>query len=86
MSEDIGKDDGKLMWKKRSIVARKQLDDEEDKGSFWHVKNFCYFWNMLIVIACTVPFITYFYLIIPHDAFYMWVRWFKHMKILFYMR
>ncbi|XP_004245755.1 uncharacterized protein [Solanum lycopersicum] len=33
MSEDIGKDDGKLMWKKRSIVARKQLDDEEDKGN-----------------------------------------------------
>ncbi|KAG5592942.1 hypothetical protein H5410_043456 [Solanum commersonii] len=29
MSEDIGK----LMWKKRSIVARKQLDDEENKGN-----------------------------------------------------
>ncbi|KAK4728529.1 hypothetical protein R3W88_021517 [Solanum pinnatisectum] len=33
MSEDIGKDDGKLMWKKRSIIGRKQLDDEENKGN-----------------------------------------------------
>ncbi|WMV43636.1 hypothetical protein MTR67_037021 [Solanum verrucosum] len=33
MSEDIGKDDGKLMWKKTSIVARNQLDDEENKGN-----------------------------------------------------
>uniref|UniRef100_M1A0Y6 Uncharacterized protein n=1 Tax=Solanum tuberosum TaxID=4113 RepID=M1A0Y6_SOLTU len=38
MSEDIGKDDGKLMWKKTSIVARNQLDDEENKGSFGTLK------------------------------------------------
>ncbi|CAN4127604.1 unnamed protein product [Withania somnifera] len=32
MSEDLGRDDGKVMWGKRSIVARKE-DDEGNKGS-----------------------------------------------------
>ncbi|CAN4077949.1 unnamed protein product [Withania somnifera] len=34
MSKDIGRDDGKLMWKKRSIV------DEENKGNKVKITSF----------------------------------------------